>query len=92
MSLWFAVLFIFLFRTLDVTAETIRTILVVNKYKWLPAAIAFAEVFIWMWIFSEVILSHKHVLVYLAYAAGYSVGTIFGSRLGNHIVTKSKGK
>jgi uncharacterized protein YebE (UPF0316 family) len=92
MSLLATIIFIFVFRLLDVMLETARTILVVNKFKWLPAIVAFFEVFIWCYVFSEVIMTHKHWAVYLAYAAGYSVGTLVGCRLGHYVVSKVKGK
>jgi uncharacterized protein YebE (UPF0316 family) len=91
MNLWTAVIFVFVFRLLDITLETARTILVVHKYKWLPAVVSFIEVFVWVWVFNEVIITHQNIWVYLAYAAGYSLGTLCGCKLGHYIVSR-KGK
>jgi uncharacterized protein YebE (UPF0316 family) len=90
-SLWVAVLLVFLFRLVDITLETARTILVVHEYKWVPAMVSFVEVLAWVWMFNEVIITHKSVWVYISYALGYSIGTLAGCYLGHYIVSR-KGK
>lgn len=87
MSLCAAVIFIFFFRLLDITLETARTILVVNQYKWIPTIVSFFEVLIWVWVFTEVVTTHKSIYVYTAYALGYSLGTFLGCSLGHYIVS-----
>lgn len=84
--LWWAAL-IFCFRAADVMVETIRLILVVNNRKWLASIIAAIEVSIWAWVFADVLMQHRHFIIFLAYGIGYGVGQFVGCAAGHKLNT-----
>jgi uncharacterized protein YebE (UPF0316 family) len=83
---------IFVFRTVDVLIETVRLLLTVDKHKGLVSAIAFVEVLAWVWIFQELVSVNRSWPCYVAYAAGYSVGTYLGIHLGGKLQLFMRGK
>jgi len=88
--MYWTIFLIFIFRTLDVLVETVRLLLTVDKRKGLVSAIAFVEVLAWVWIFNELVSTNRSWPCYIAYAAGYSVGTYLGIVLGSKVQNRFK--
>ncbi|MBL7157563.1 MAG: DUF2179 domain-containing protein [Candidatus Omnitrophica bacterium] len=71
-------LFIFLIRVVDVSMGTIRIIFISKDIRSLSAIFGFFEVLIWLFAISRVINNINSPVYYIAYAAGFSMGTFVG--------------
>ncbi len=78
-------LFIFFARVCDVGLGTIRVQLIISRKKLLAAAIGFVEVLIYILIVSRVIRDIEYWPYLLAYAGGFSVGTLLGMWLADKL-------
>ena len=77
--LWVGLPFlVFLARVTDVTLGTLRIIFTSRGKRHLAPLLGFIEVFIWVSIISEITRGAHNVAAYLAYAAGFAVGTYIG--------------
>ena len=79
MLIWTTV--IFLARVLDVSLGTVRVQFIVRRRKVLAALTGFIEVLIFILIVSRVIQDIQHWPYVLAYAGGFSTGTLLGMHL-----------
>jgi len=75
---WIIPFLIFLARVADVSMGTIRIIFISRGWKLVAASIGFIEVLIWVVAMGQIIQNLDNVWAYLAYAAGFSVGTFVG--------------
>jgi len=74
-------LFIFVARVVDVSLGTIR-IVFTSRGKYLLAPIlGFIEVFIWIVAVSQLVRNIHSLVAYLAYAAGFALGTFLGLQI-----------
>jgi uncharacterized protein YebE (UPF0316 family) len=72
-------LIVFLARVFDVTLGTMRIIFLSRGRKFLAPLLGFVEVFIWITVVSQIVVSAKNNFpAYFAYAAGFAVGNYFG--------------
>lgn len=78
-------LLLFAARILDVTIGTIRIIMISKGYKSIAPILGFVEVFIWIMTVGKVMQHMDNVYYYLAYAAGFSVGTYIGMIIENKL-------
>jgi uncharacterized protein YebE (UPF0316 family) len=69
---------IFLARILDVSIGTIRVIFITRGFKKLAPVLAFIEVLIWLAAVRQIFTNLSNPIMYLAYAAGFSIGTYVG--------------
>ncbi|TVQ79129.1 MAG: DUF2179 domain-containing protein [Phycisphaeraceae bacterium] len=75
---WYIPLLIFTARILDVSMGTIRMILVISGSRYKAAALGFFEVIIWVLAVSGVFVFLSNPIALIAYAAGFSAGTLVG--------------
>jgi len=81
MELAWSVLLIVALRLIDVSLGTLRIILLSRRYRLLPAAIGFVEVFTWV-VAATVVFSNLNSWPrMLAYAGGFALGTYLGTLL-----------
>jgi len=74
-------LFIFVARVVDVSLGTMR-IVFTSRGKYLLAPIlGFVEVFIWIVAVSQLVRNIHSLVAYLAYAAGFALGTFLGLQI-----------
>ena len=78
-------LFIFFARVCDVGMGTIRVQLIVRRKKLLAAAVGFVEVLIYILIVSRVLSDIEYWPYLLAYAGGFSTGTLLGMWLAENL-------
>ena len=78
-------LLIFTARILDVSLGTIRIILVSKGLKYFAPLFGFFEVFIWLLAIGQVMQDLTNILLYLAYAGGFAMGTFVGIKLENKL-------
>ena len=71
-------LLIFSARVCDMTLDTIRVIFLSKGVKYLPPAIGFFEVIIWLVAIGQVMNNMTNVVCYIAYGAGFATGTFIG--------------
>jgi uncharacterized protein YebE (UPF0316 family) len=71
-------LLIFVARLIDVTLATMRHILVYRGSRRLVPLLGFIEVLVWLVAMTQVLNNLTNVVSYLAWAAGFSVGTWCG--------------
>lgn len=71
-------LLIFLARILDVSLGTMRIIFVSRGLKYLAPIVGFFEVIIWLIAIRAVIENLNNIVSYLAYGAGFAMGTFAG--------------
>jgi uncharacterized protein YebE (UPF0316 family) len=89
-GLWWALpTFIFVARVLDVTLGTLRMVFVSRGVRWLAPIIGFFEVLIWITVIAQIVRNLDHWLSYVAYAAGYGIGTWVGMRIEERIALGS---
>ena len=65
-------------RVLDVSIGTVRVVFVSKGLKYFAPIVGFFEVLLWIIIVSQVMKNLSNPLYYVAYAAGFSVGTFIG--------------
>ena len=79
LSHWTVAAVIFLFRLIDVSLGTMRTIAVVDGRTRLAVMLGFWEVLIWVTALSEVIARiHENYWLAFAFAGGYAAGNAVG--------------
>jgi uncharacterized protein YebE (UPF0316 family) len=69
---------IFLARIIDVTAGTLRIILISKGYKKIAPIVGFFEVIVWLLAISKIIENLSNPVNFIAYAAGFAAGTYVG--------------
>jgi uncharacterized protein YebE (UPF0316 family) len=69
---------IFLARICDVSMGTIRVIFVSRGYRYLAPILGFFEISIWLLAISQVMRDINDISIYIAYAAGFAMGTFVG--------------
>jgi uncharacterized protein YebE (UPF0316 family) len=74
-------LLIFLARTTDVSLGTLRAMLIVRGLRQYAPFIGFLEALIWILAVSTLIKQIDTPLCYIAYAAGFSMGTYVGIKI-----------
>ena len=74
-------LMIFLARVLDVSMGTIRIVFVSRGLKVLAPIIGFFEVTIWLLAIRVIMQNLDNVVCYLAYGAGFAMGTFIGMKI-----------
>lgn len=83
---------VFLARVLDVSLGTVRTIVMVRGRTILTAVISFFEVLIWFLIVKEALaVVDGGIIIGLAYAGGYSTGTIIGGFISKKFISGNLG-
>lgn len=75
---WLIPLVIFSSRVVDVSIGTLRIILVGRGMRALASALGFFEILIWLLAISQIIQNLTSIEMYIAYAAGFAVGTFVG--------------
>ncbi|HQQ60013.1 MAG TPA: DUF5698 domain-containing protein [Kiritimatiellia bacterium] len=78
MSLALQFIFIVAARITDVSMGTLRVAFIARGRKLLAAACGFIEIFIWIVVVSRVLTGPQHATAYLAYALGFTCGTLVG--------------
>jgi uncharacterized protein YebE (UPF0316 family) len=78
-------LMIFFGRICDVTLGTLRIIFVSKGEKYKAPIIGFFEVFIWIFIISQIFSRANGFISYLSYAAGYAMGNYVGIMIESRI-------
>lgn len=72
-------LLIFFARIADVSLGTLRMIFIINGMRWVPAALGFVEVVIWVVAVGNAVANLTDPLVLIGYAGGFSMGTYLGA-------------
>jgi len=76
---WYLPILIFLARICDVSIGTVRIITVIRGHKLIAALLGFAEVTIWIFAVSAVIVNIRESLwTVVCYAGGFATGTLIG--------------
>lgn len=83
-SYWIPII-IFVARICDVSLGTLRIIFVSRSMKFKAAMLGFIEVLIWIFVVAQLIQHLNNWMNYVAYAAGFSVGTYLGITLENKL-------
>ena len=78
-------LLIFTARIFDVSLDTIRVIMVSKGYRKLAPYIGFFQVLIWIITITRIMENLDNWITYVAYAAGFGMGTYVGMRLEERI-------
>ena len=78
-------LFIVCSRIIDVSMGTLRVSFIARGRKWLAALCGFTEIFIWIAVVSRVITGAQHIHTYIAYALGFTCGTLVGMFIEEHL-------
>ncbi|WP_111710058.1 DUF2179 domain-containing protein [Lutibacter citreus] len=74
-------LLIFLARICDVSLDTIRVIMVSRGYRKYAPIVGFFQVLIWIITITRIMENLDNWLTYVAYAAGFGMGTYVGMRI-----------
>ncbi|PKQ60248.1 hypothetical protein BZG02_20090 [Labilibaculum filiforme] len=74
-------LLIFMARICDVSLDTIRVIMVSRGYRKYAPLIGFVQVLIWIITITRIMENLDNWLTYVAYAAGFGMGTYIGMRI-----------
>ncbi len=74
-------LLIFLARIFDVSLDTIRVIMVSRGYRKYAPFIGFFQILIWIITITRIMENLDNWLTYVAYAAGFGMGTYIGMRI-----------
>ncbi|BAX79134.1 MAG: DUF2179 domain-containing protein [Labilibaculum antarcticum] len=74
-------LLIFMARICDVSLDTIRVIMVSRGYRKYAPLIGFFQVLIWIITITRIMENLDNWLTYIAYAAGFGMGTYIGMRI-----------
>jgi uncharacterized protein YebE (UPF0316 family) len=74
-------LLIFCARICDVSLGTIRVIFVSRGYRYLAPVLGFFEISIWLLAIGQIMRDLNNWAAYLAYAAGFALGTFVGITL-----------
>ena len=76
---------IFVARLCDVSLGTLRMIFTINGMRWLPAALGFVEVVIWVVAVGNAVTNLDQPLVLIGYAGGFAMGTLVGALIEERI-------
>jgi uncharacterized protein YebE (UPF0316 family) len=82
---WYLPILVFFARVLDVTLGTLRIIFIGKGKRLLAPLLGFVEVFIWIVVVSQLVRNVSNLVGYLAYAAGFAVGTYVGMLIENRL-------
>jgi len=82
---WLLPVVIFFGRICDVTLGTLRIIYVSKGERKKAPVVGFFEVFIWVFIISQIFANANSMVSYLAYAGGYAAGNFIGILVENKI-------
>jgi len=82
---WYLPILVFFARILDVTLGTLRIIFIGKGKRLLAPLLGFVEVFIWIVVVSQLVRNVSNLIGYLAYAAGFAVGTYVGMLIENRL-------
>ena len=82
---WFIPVFIVLARISDVSLGTLRIVMVSRGLKFKAALLGFFEVLIWTLVVTELLQNLDNWINYIAYAAGFALGTYAGMYLENKL-------
>ena len=82
---WLLPIVIFFGRICDVTLGTLRIIFVSKGERYKAPIVGFFEVFIWVFIISQIFTHANSLVSYLAYAGGYAAGNFIGILVENKI-------
>lgn len=83
---WFILpLLIFTARIIDVSMQTIRIISVSKGLKNVAPLVGFFEVLIWIFAIGQIMQNLTNIVLYVAYAGGFAVGTFIGIKLENKL-------
>ena len=82
---WLLPIVIFFGRICDVTLGTLRIIFVSKGERYKAPIVGFFEVFIWVFIISQIFAHANGLVSYLAYAGGYAAGNYVGILVENKI-------
>jgi Uncharacterized protein conserved in bacteria len=82
---WLLPVVIFFGRICDVTLGTLRIIFVSKGERYKAPVVGFFEVFIWVFIISQIFAHANGLVSYLAYAGGYAAGNFIGILVENKI-------
>jgi len=74
-------LLIFLARIVDVSIGTLRVIFISKGFKYIAPFLGFFEVIIWLLAIRQIMIHLDNVFCYLAYGAGFGMGTFIGMYL-----------
>ena len=85
MQLALSCLLIILARICDVSMGTLRVAFIARGRKYFAAACGFFEVLIWITVVSRVLTGEQHFLTYIAYAVGFTCGTLAGMFIEEHL-------
>ena len=85
MHLFLTCLFIVAARICDVSMGTLRVAFIARGRKYFAAACGFFEVLIWISVVSRVLTGEQHLLTYIAYAVGFTCGTLVGMFIEEHL-------
>ena len=85
MQLAFHCLLIVCARIFDVSMGTVRVAFIARGRKYLAAACGFIEVFIWIVVVSRILTGERTWFAYVAYAFGFSCGTLAGMFIEEHL-------
>lgn len=84
-SVW-ALVFIFVFRIIEVAIGTLRIILINKEYRTIGVILAFFEVLIWVFVASRVIDGiTEEPLKGIIYSLGFATGVYVGSKIENKL-------
>lgn len=83
-DIWMSI-FIFCARIVDVSLGTMRIIFVSKGMRFRAAALGFLEVLIWIIVVAQLIGHLTNWVNFVAYAAGFSVGTYLGMWIENKL-------
>ncbi len=76
---------IILARICDVSMSTLRVAFIARGRKYLAASCSFVEVLVWITVVSHVLSGEQHLATYIAYAVGFTLGTLVGMFIEEHI-------
>jgi uncharacterized protein YebE (UPF0316 family) len=85
MQLVIQFLVIVIARIVDVSMGTLRVSFIARGRKILAAACGFTEILIWIVVVSRVLTGEQHWLAYVAYALGFTMGTLVGMFIEEHL-------
>lgn len=74
-------LLVFAGRLTDVSIGTVRMIFTINGMRWIPAALGFFEVVIWVLAIGGAVNNLDQPLVLIGYAGGFAMGTLVGAMI-----------
>ena len=86
-SVWVTSALIVLGRVMDVSLGTLRMLFIVQGRRLVAATLGFFEILIWVVVVSSVVTNLDRPMYFVAYAAGFSLGTWIGMSIEAHIAS-----